>query len=603
MVLFLISFIAGVLTVLAPCILPLLPVIVGGSLTDGKVNTKKALTIVISLGLSVIAFTLLLKVSTLFINIPPDFWQWFSGGVVALIGLIMIFPRLWEGQIMARLSTKANMALGEGERKGGITGNIIIGASLGPVFSTCSPTYFIVLATVLPVNPALGILYLLAYTVGLCLSLLIVAFLGQKIMARLNVAADPRGWFKKILGIIFLLVGVAIITGADKELQTKILNSGFFDVTKIEQRLLENTEPNDTLEDMLDPTGMAPDISKDEQAVNDDTLIEDDSSDTKKENTASSNINLLSLKEKSAKYKVAPEISTPDGFVNTDGKPITLAELKGKKVVLLDVWTYSCINCQRTLPYLKDWYAKYKDQGLEIIGLHTPEFSFEKVQKNVEEAVKKFGLEYPVVLDNDYSTWNDYGNRYWPRKYLIDIDGFIVYDHIGEGGYTETEKAIQKALMERSAKLKTTVDVNKELVTDVSLNRPNSPETYFGAFRNNLLENGTPSKIGVQNFTAPSNPNKNALYLEGTWNIQNEYAENTSEAKVIFKYEAKDVHFVASSIEGVTVSIYKDGVFIKNVLIKEDGLYTLISDQNMETHTLEIRIPKAGLKAFTFTFG
>src|SRR3989338_2998501 len=146
----------------------------------------------------------------------------------------------------------------------------------------------------------------------------------------------------------------------------------------------------------------------------------------------------LSREEKSKQYQLAKEITTPDGFINTDDKPIILNDLIGKKVILMDFWTYSCINCQRTTPYLNSWYEKYKDAGLEIIGMHTPEFDFEKKYENVEKAVKQFGIKYPVVLDNDRATWQAYKNYYWPHKYLIDIDGFIIYDHIGEGGYAET---------------------------------------------------------------------------------------------------------------------------------------------------------------------
>jgi len=160
-------------------------------------------------------------------------------------------------------------------------------------------------------------------------------------------------------------------------------------------------------------------------------------------NTESTGV-AISKEAKAKKYKPAQEISTPDGFVNTDS--ISIGELIGKKVILVDFWTYSCINCQRTTPYLNAWYEKYHDQGLEIIGLHTPEFEFEKDYNNVKAAVEKFGIKFPVVLDNDYSTWAAYRNQYWPRKYLIDIDGYIVYDHIGEGAYDETEAKIQEAL-------------------------------------------------------------------------------------------------------------------------------------------------------------
>lgn len=234
------------LTVLAPCILPLLPVIVGGSLTgDGKdAQKKKVLTIVISLGLSVIAFTLLLKASTLFIAVPEYVWKWISGGIIIGLGFITVFPTLWEGKWLAKISAKSNILLGKGAQKKSFWGDVIMGAALGPVFSTCSPTYFIVLATVLPVQPVVGIVYLLAYAIGLCLSLFVIAFVGQRIMTKLNIAADPKGWVKRSLGILFLIVGIAIIFGLDKKLETIIVNANIFDVTKIEQKLLEFTEPS-----------------------------------------------------------------------------------------------------------------------------------------------------------------------------------------------------------------------------------------------------------------------------------------------------------------------------------------------------------------------
>jgi cytochrome c-type biogenesis protein len=245
MILFLISFAAGTLTVLAPCILPLLPVIVGGSLSgDGKgVHYRKVLTIVLSLGVSVIVFTLLLKASTLFINIPEYVWKYISGGIIIVLGFITLFPKLWEGQFMAKLSAKSNILLGKGDQKKNFFGDVIVGAALGPVFSTCSPTYFVVLATVLPVMPLVGMVYLLAYAAGLCIALFIIAFVGQKIMTGLGVAADPHGWVKKILGILFLIVGLSIILGLDKKLEFSLLSAGIFDVTTVEQKLLQFNEP------------------------------------------------------------------------------------------------------------------------------------------------------------------------------------------------------------------------------------------------------------------------------------------------------------------------------------------------------------------------
>ncbi len=336
----------------------------------------------------------------------------------------------------------------------------------------------------------------------------------------------------------------------------------------------------------------------------------------------------VALLKKTTLYERAKEITTPDDFINTDGKPLTISELIGKKVVLVDFWTYSCINCQRTIPYLNSWWQKYKDKGLVIIGLHTPEFEFEKVYENVRAAVKKFGIEYPVVLDNDYSTWQAYRNRYWPRKYLIDIDGYIVYDHVGEGGYEETERQIQKALEERMTRLGEAGNVDIAVTRETSLTRPESPETYFGASRNENLGNGERSTVGVQKLSVPEDLARNTLYLGGEWNIQREHAENVSAPAVIeFRYKAKDVYFVASSMEGVTARLYLDGKLLKGegatvidcklngwcggedvsidgtVTIKEDRLYKLIEHKDSEEHVLKIEIEKPGLKAFTFTFG
>ncbi|MCX6703207.1 MAG: sulfite exporter TauE/SafE family protein [Candidatus Zambryskibacteria bacterium] len=238
MLLLLISFIGGVLTVLAPCILPLLPVIIGGSLSDAGIQRKKAFVIVGSLAVSVIAFTLLLKASTLFIDIPPYVWQFISGGIVLGLGIITLFPSLWESGAMNTLNVKSQKFLGTGLKKNSFWGDVIIGAALGPVFSSCSPTYFIVLATVLPASPILGFVYLVSYALGLSLMLLLIALVGQRIVGSLNIAANPKGVFKQVLGILFIIVGVGILFGVDKKIQSAVVGAGFFDITKVEQTLL-----------------------------------------------------------------------------------------------------------------------------------------------------------------------------------------------------------------------------------------------------------------------------------------------------------------------------------------------------------------------------
>lgn len=292
------------------------------------------------------------------------------------------------------------------------------------------------------------------------------------------------------------------------------------------------------------------------------------------------------------------EIVAPSDFLNAD--PFELADYIGKKVILLDFMTYSCINCQRTFPYLNAWNDQYKDEGLLIVGIHTPEFDFEKELSNVQAAAQKYGLEFPLVLDNDKGTWTAYGNRYWPRKYLIDLNGNIVYDHIGEGNYEETEQEI-RTLLGIDEPMK-----DPRLLGDatVDFDKIKSPEVYFGYQRNEFLSNGIQEKEGEQNLEIPENKGSlNAFYMGGIWDFQKEYAESKSAGKIVFNFEAKKVHMVASSKIPMNIEVWQDGELLKTVEIGEEDLYTLIDNADYGKHTLEIRIPKEGLKAFTLTFG
>src|SRR3989338_8069048 len=191
------------------------------------------------------------------------------------------------------------------------------------------------------------------------------------------------------------------------------------------------------------------------------------------------------------------------GYINTEnygGDTFQLQDYIGKKVILVDFWTYTCINCQRTLPYIKSWHEKYSNKGLLIVGVHTPEFEFEKKIENVKNAVQEFGIQYPVVQDNDYATWRAYKNNYWPHKYLIDINGDIVYDHVGEGNYAETEMKIQELLEGRMKLLGDEEDIDVVLTSGGDVSVAQSPETYFCAWRNSNLGNGVPGVIGGQHF-------------------------------------------------------------------------------------------------------
>jgi thiol-disulfide isomerase/thioredoxin len=324
------------------------------------------------------------------------------------------------------------------------------------------------------------------------------------------------------------------------------------------------------------------------------------------------------IQQKSKKYPAAAEIADPSGFINTP--PFKLSDLLEKKVVLIDFWTYSCINCIRTIPYLNAWYQKYKDQGLVIVGVHTPEFDFEHDYANVAAAVKKYGIQYPVVLDNDMGTWNAYQNQYWPHEFLIDIDGFVVHDEIGEGNYDATEKAIQTALAERAQALGIHETIAQGMATPtgtiaIDYSAVGSPETYFGSSRNQYLANGLPGVPGTQTLTLPGTTARDSLYLGGAWNFVPEYATNqTADATIEFTYNAKNVYLVASAGSPVTITILRDGKPLGAVAgsdvsssstatIHDDRLYDLIEGEGYGTHTIRVTVQNPGLNAFTFTFG
>lgn len=306
------------------------------------------------------------------------------------------------------------------------------------------------------------------------------------------------------------------------------------------------------------------------------------------------------------------EIVNPSGFVNTPA--ITLNELVGEKVILIDFVTYSCINCQRTFPYLNQWYDAYKDEGFEIVAIHTPEFAFERDIENVRRAAEKFGLKFPIVLDNDYATWGAYKNRYWPRKYLIDIHGNIVYDHIGEGAYGETEEKIVELLNERKQVLGergvvAIQDGVPEGVQDVDFAKVGTPETYLGAARIQYLIN-LPNQSCLEGSCTYSFTNADDFQgyeLMGAWKLDQETAKLDSQTGAIrIAFTASKVNLVAGAPEGkeIRAKVFVDGVQTGVVKFTGHDLYTLVDlEGQYGSHILEIQFEDPGIAAFAFTFG
>ncbi len=455
MTLLLIAFLAGALTVLAPCILPMLPVVIGSSLMGRSRYTPYI--VIASLSVSIIIFTYALKVSTIFITIPSSFWGYISGGVVVLFGLTLVFPTLWDKMPgVRRLNQSSNRLVGEGYRERSFKGDVLIGAALGPVFSTCSPTYFLILATVLPTSFLLGTVYLLAYVAGLALVLLLIAYYGDRLTKKLLPLADSHGRAKRIIGIVLIIVGLGVMSGYDKKFETWLIDRGLV-FSNFEYKLLESVPmPGEGEAEARMPLTTTIAKAMETVTTTSSSCATGDSHCTSTRALSGDVIQQpapVLVNGKSADKPTSQanssnyiELVSPDGYLNTNGQAITIGEQFPDKVVLVSFMTYSCINCQRTFPYLEQWYKTYKDDGLVVIGIHTPEFAFEHNIDAVQSALNKHGITFPVVLDNDYETWRAYSNRYWPRRYLIDRDGTVVFDHIGEGAYEETEALIRQYL-------------------------------------------------------------------------------------------------------------------------------------------------------------
>jgi thiol-disulfide isomerase/thioredoxin len=316
-------------------------------------------------------------------------------------------------------------------------------------------------------------------------------------------------------------------------------------------------------------------------------------------------------------FKKAPELVGISHYINTT--PEELAKQMEGKVILYDIWTYSCINCIRTLPYITAWNEKYADDGLLIIGIHSPEFEFEKDEYNVEMSVAKNGITYPVVMDNEMKTWKAFENRYWPRKYIADHEGFIRYDHIGEGAYDKTEKIIQELLEERAIQLGFNVAAAESLVEldEFEHSTFRTPELYFGynfaGGRNQLgnLEGFSPGNEVT--YSIPDDLQLHSFYLEGTWkNLEGSMKLVSEKGRIKLLYIAKEVNIVTSHeaelsimIDGKPITSEYAGKDVQSGKLQTSGadLYNIINSKEPSSHTLEILVSNPGFEIYTFTFG
>lgn len=567
MLLLLGAFVAGMLTVLAPCILALLPIIIGGSVQGDVRDKKRPIVIAISLAVSILLFTLLLKATSLLVEVDPKTITYISGGIIIAVGVLTLFPSIYaKALIKLGIEHRAQRVLGKSfQNKSQLIGPIITGAALGPVFSSCSPVYAYILATVLPVNFAQAMAYIVSYILGLTLVMLLIGYYGQRFVSRIKFASDPKGWFQRGIAILFILVGLLVFTGYDKRFQTYVSEHTPFNFDALSSKLLPKSASQMTRPGLLN-----------------------------------------------VEPYPAPEFVGLDDWINSE--PLTMEGLRGK-VVLVDFWTYSCINCIRNNPYIEGWYQKYKDQGFVVVGSHAPEFAFEKVKANVEKAVKDQKLSYPVALDNDFSTWSAYQNRSWPTAYLIDAEGNVRRVHEGEGQYVETEEAIRALLLEKGASLsgiKATDNSNK-----LPIREDQTAETYTGLRRaSNYV--GTPAlgAAAASNFQPKPELASNEWTLGGRWEVGQEKITARGNSILRFKISAKDVYLVANATSTQQVRVLLNGqpvnatgkagqdVRDSRFTVSEAKLYRIVSfpDGFTKDQVVELVVPD-GVELNAFTFG
>ena len=533
---------AGFITAISPCVLPVLPIIFAGGATGGR---RKPFAIIAGLIVSFSAFTLFGVWFLRRLGLPEDLLRDVAIGLLFLVAATLLWPRLEEivQRPLLRLTRRPSGDLG---------GGFLLGAALGLVFVPCAGP---VLAAITVVGAtqdvgARSVVLTLAYATGAAIPMLFIAFGGRW---GANALRPHAHRIRLGLGVVVGLTALAIAFNIDRHFQTAI--PGYTDA--LQKRFEENDRAQNELRELRGATRQAASTS--------------------------------SLHD----YGAAPEFAGISEWINNE--PLTMRELRGK-VVLIDFWTYSCINCLRTFPHLKAWNRTYRKRGLVIVGVHTPEFAFEYVPGNVRSAVRRLDLKYPVAIDNEYETWNAYQNQYWPAKYLIDRNGHLRYFHFGEGEYDTTEARIRTLLGENAEMLPVA-----NQVSDRTPKASQTPETYLGYQRLARFAQTKvfPDQFGPYHFPdRPLQPDE--LAYSGTLKVTPEEIVAGLGARLRLSFTGQKVHLVLGG-RGL-VEVFLDGKLQRTVRVDGSRLYTLLRLKSRRSGLLELRF-SPGVRAYAFTFG
>jgi cytochrome c biogenesis protein CcdA/thiol-disulfide isomerase/thioredoxin len=559
----LIGFVGGLITGISPCVLPVLPVIFlssgGAESAEDSRGGRRPFLVVAGLTLSFSVFTLLGTLALRALPLPQDIIHWAGIAILVLLGVGMIVPRV-EALLAKPFSWVPQRTVGRDH------GGFLLGLALGAVYVPCAGPVLAAIS-VAGATGRLGgstLALTVAFAVGTAIPLLVFALAGWRITDRIRAFRSRQRTIRVVAGTVVVLLAVGLTVNVTDAVQRSIPDY----TTALSDRVNEagtvaralGTHAGGSLGTCQRQAGQGP--------------------------------------AKLADCGPAPALTGSTGWLNTPGDaPLAPAALTGK-VVLVDFWAYSCINCQRAIPHVNAWAAAYRAAGLQVVGVHTPEYAFEHVPANVAAGAKRLGITYPIALDDDYKTWDAFHNQSWPADYLIDATGEIRYVGIGEGDYQGTESLIRQLLTaaHSGAALPGATDV-----PDLTPGSPfQTPETYLGAGRANSCAGRTPLKPGTANFRVPKDLPEDAFALAGQWTVSAESVTAGKDAVITLNYTADDIYLDVGGTGTITATV--QGATKTYPVSGAPNIYTVLHRNGLGIGTLKVAL-SPGLSAYSFTFG
>jgi cytochrome c biogenesis protein CcdA/thiol-disulfide isomerase/thioredoxin len=626
MLLFILAYLGRVLTIVSPCILPVLPFVFARA---GQPFLRSTLPLLIGMAATFAAVATLAAVGGGWAVQANEYGRYFAMALLAIFGIILLFPSLSDylTRPLVSLGARLSQSADRSTRQGGSTviASLLLGVATGLLWAPCAgPVLGLILtgAALQGANAGTTLL-LLAYALGAATSLALALIVGGRVYKVMKNSLGAGEWVRRGLGVLVLVAVVAIGMGVDTGFLTQ---ASLASTGSIEQSLIDKLHPQRTTEAQgsMQSSVVMPKDGGAMMSANNAMMAGNHAMMSGNQAMSGANSMAMSAKPQAPKADDLPIESTMpslDGAVQwLNSSPLTAESLKGK-VVLVDFWTYSCINCLRAIPYVKAWAEKYKDQGLVVIGVHAPEFAFEKNIDNVKKAVGDLGITYPVAIDNDYAIWRAFDNQYWPAHYFIDANGKVRHHHFGEGEYDQSEHVIQQLLAEAGkSNVASDVVAVKATGAEAASDEANvrSQETYVGWQRSeNFIGTGGMNDKAFD-YTAAA-PQLNQWGLTGNWTIGSEMAGlNAKDGSIYYRFHARDLHLVlgpGTDGKPVRYQVTVDGKppgdshgadtdAAGNGIVTGQRLYQLLRESGpVADHTFEIHFLDPGVQAYAFTFG